>query len=76
MSLIRKITVCLLGAGTLLSPAPLVGAEDLKAAGHYVDVGIPQVSGISALAMMHQVHERCRGLLSDVIGTVVAAVPA
>jgi pimeloyl-ACP methyl ester carboxylesterase len=43
MSLIRKITVCLLGAGTLLSPAPSVSAEDPKAAGHYVDVGIPRV---------------------------------
>jgi len=43
MSLIRKITICLLGAGTLLSPAPSVSAEDPKAAGHYVDVGIPQV---------------------------------
>ena len=43
MSLIRKITVCLLGAGTLLSPAPSVSAEDSKAAGRYVDVGIPQV---------------------------------
>jgi pimeloyl-ACP methyl ester carboxylesterase len=43
MNLICKVTVWLLGAGILLSAAPPVAAEDLKAAGHYVDVGRPQV---------------------------------